>query len=79
MKKVRQVGYFEEFVTRCMVNKIYIKKKLGVLQNHSRVILDLSTVYASRLTANCMHQDLKMELYVCGRRPSARRMVCGSV
>jgi len=22
MKKVRQVGYWQEFVTRCMVNKI---------------------------------------------------------
>ena len=52
---------------------------LGVLQNHSRVILDLSTVYASRLMANCMHQGLKMELYVCGRRLLVRRTVYGSV
>jgi len=52
---------------------------LGVLQNHSRVILDLSTVYASRLMVNCMHQGLKMEHYVCGRRLSVRRTVCGSV
>lgn len=52
---------------------------LGVLQNHSRVILDLSTVYASRLMVNCMHQALKMEHYVCGRRLLVRRMVCGSV
>jgi len=52
---------------------------LGVLQNHLRVILDLSTVYASRPTENCMHQALKMELYGCGRRPLVRHTVYGSV
>jgi len=52
---------------------------LGVLQNRSRVILDLSTVYASRLMVNCMHQGLKMERYVCGRRLLVRRTVYGSV
>jgi len=52
---------------------------LGPLQNHSRVILDLSTVYGSRLMVNCMHQALKMELYACGRRLLVRHMVYGSV
>lgn len=58
---------------------IYAVIFLGVLQNHSRVILDLSTAYASRLMVNCMHQALKMELYVCGRRLLVRRTVYGSV
>jgi len=28
MKKMRQVGYFQEFVTRCTVNKIQNIKKI---------------------------------------------------